>query len=720
MDNPVEFEDFLRKVDDVDKIISGLVDGSIPPESVDVDSFVKKKTSKTASPKSSEGYTEEKIAENAEKMEEAQRSRPDPFFDAIQRDAEERAAKRRENHAQADALKVEGNALFSAGDYEAASKCYKKGLEIAKDHISCRLNLCQTDIRLLNFEEGLNDADEALRLADFLLEGKTCKHRHLLDARAKALFRRALCLYYLSEMEMASDCLASIDRKLFTSNPSMLAQIDSLKESVSAAIDRQRSEETFLESAREDENLCSVLSQWGEWMHDGVDVDWKNVFHSLKLPKQKVAILARISGVSDFLFKTDPFGSAYVDEMLGSGDDGISKAAYRSHAVEFYWDSAFDFMKESTQEANSKVSSSLRGLSSLLSHSEVARLRFMRMSEQKKVSVMHLLQSDGYDRHEDSILRFVENIIQNASFRTPIPSSPNYFIKEWKPIVALLIKGMDSSKSKSTDRRVMMSLIVRIITLACTIDADGKEIGLSIVPKVCWLLSKSIDEDVLTLVVNLITFSRTLVVDQILSCEYSVSIISKKAFEPLPFDCTPPTESIRAAQLLSKGVPDARMAKEISNVGSSKSLASAWAMCVTCMLEDRKFEQRGDDDVDRLWEYCDALVRIGAALRQEKDWMDGWRGYVDLICTFPSVALHLQSSRRSDQQFEWIGGNISLLLMELIENEEDGEAGMFSSILSLSPPSFTRISNHQIFNVHLHLVDFIFNIRYFCDLFVFF
>uniref|UniRef100_A0A8C9AEN0 Tetratricopeptide repeat domain 12 n=1 Tax=Prolemur simus TaxID=1328070 RepID=A0A8C9AEN0_PROSS len=55
------------------------------------------------------------------------------FLASVEKDAKERAKRRRENKVLADALKEEGNKAFVKGDYETAVLRYTEGLQKLKD-----------------------------------------------------------------------------------------------------------------------------------------------------------------------------------------------------------------------------------------------------------------------------------------------------------------------------------------------------------------------------------------------------------------------------------------------------------------------------------------------------------------------------------------------------------------------------------------------------------
>ncbi|KAM9079774.1 tetratricopeptide repeat protein 12 isoform 3-T3 [Megaptera novaeangliae] len=67
------------------------------------------------------------------------------FLASMEKDAKERAKRRRENKVLADALKEKGNEAFVKGDYETAILCYSEGLEKLKDMKVLYTNRAQCD-----------------------------------------------------------------------------------------------------------------------------------------------------------------------------------------------------------------------------------------------------------------------------------------------------------------------------------------------------------------------------------------------------------------------------------------------------------------------------------------------------------------------------------------------------------------------------------------------
>ncbi|XP_028639583.1 tetratricopeptide repeat protein 12 isoform X2 [Grammomys surdaster] len=98
-----------------------------------------------------------KAAENADEMS------PDAFLASVEKDAKERAKRRRENRALADALKEKGNEAFVRGDYETAIFFYSEGLGKLKDMKVLYTNRAQAYIKLGDYQKALVDCDWALK-----------------------------------------------------------------------------------------------------------------------------------------------------------------------------------------------------------------------------------------------------------------------------------------------------------------------------------------------------------------------------------------------------------------------------------------------------------------------------------------------------------------------------------------------------------------------------
>nr|XP_010968499.1 tetratricopeptide repeat protein 12 isoform X1 [Camelus bactrianus]XP_045362753.1 tetratricopeptide repeat protein 12 isoform X1 [Camelus bactrianus] len=93
----------------------------------------------------------------------ADETNSEAFLASMEKDAKERAKRRRENKVLADALKEKGNEAFIRGDYETAILCYSEGLEKLKDMKVLYTNRAQAYIKLGDYRKALVDCDWALK-----------------------------------------------------------------------------------------------------------------------------------------------------------------------------------------------------------------------------------------------------------------------------------------------------------------------------------------------------------------------------------------------------------------------------------------------------------------------------------------------------------------------------------------------------------------------------
>ncbi|CAO2635152.1 Tetratricopeptide repeat protein 12 [Lemmus lemmus] len=98
-----------------------------------------------------------RASENADEMN------PEAFLASVEKDAKERAKRRRESRVLADALKEKGNDAFVKGDYETAILYYSEGLGKLKDMKVLYTNRAQAYIKLGDYEKALMDCDWALK-----------------------------------------------------------------------------------------------------------------------------------------------------------------------------------------------------------------------------------------------------------------------------------------------------------------------------------------------------------------------------------------------------------------------------------------------------------------------------------------------------------------------------------------------------------------------------
>ncbi|XP_074072797.1 tetratricopeptide repeat protein 12 isoform X2 [Macrotis lagotis] len=90
-------------------------------------------------------------------------SNPDVFMEILEKDARERAKRRKENKSLANAFKEKGNEAFLKGDYRMAVQHYTEGLKKLKDMEVLYTNRAQAYIKLEEYEKALVDCEWALK-----------------------------------------------------------------------------------------------------------------------------------------------------------------------------------------------------------------------------------------------------------------------------------------------------------------------------------------------------------------------------------------------------------------------------------------------------------------------------------------------------------------------------------------------------------------------------
>ncbi|XP_045412521.1 tetratricopeptide repeat protein 12 isoform X3 [Lemur catta] len=128
------------------------------------------------------------------------------FLASVEKDAKERAKRRRENKVLADALKEEGNEAFVKGDYETAILRYTEGLQKLKDMKVLYTNRAQAYIKLEDYEKALVDCEWALK----------CDEKC-----TKAYFHMGKAHLALKNYSMSRECY----KKILEINPMLQTQV---------------------------------------------------------------------------------------------------------------------------------------------------------------------------------------------------------------------------------------------------------------------------------------------------------------------------------------------------------------------------------------------------------------------------------------------------------------------------------------------------------------
>nr|XP_005905187.1 PREDICTED: tetratricopeptide repeat protein 12 [Bos mutus] len=171
------------------------------------------------------------------------------FLASLEKDAKERAKRRRENKVLADALKEKGNEAFVRGDYETAILCYSEGLEKLKDMKVLYTNRAQAYIKLGDYRKALVDCDWALK----------CDEKC-----TKAYFHMGKAHLALKNYSVSRECyqkILEINPQLQTQVKEYLNQVDLREKADIQEKEAQESLDSGKNSAVTTKNLLETLSK---------------------------------------------------------------------------------------------------------------------------------------------------------------------------------------------------------------------------------------------------------------------------------------------------------------------------------------------------------------------------------------------------------------------------------------------------------------------------
>uniref|UniRef100_A0A8D1LZF3 Tetratricopeptide repeat protein 12 n=1 Tax=Sus scrofa TaxID=9823 RepID=A0A8D1LZF3_PIG len=177
------------------------------------------------------------------------------FLASVEKDAKERAKRRRENKVLADALKEKGNEAFGKGDYETAISCYSEGLEKLKDMKVLYTNRAQAYIKLGDYRKALTDCDWALKSFSSLQCDEKCTKAYFHMGKAH------LALKNYSESRECYQKILEINPQLQTQVKGYLNQVD-LREKADL---QEKEAQDLLDSGKDTavttKNLLETLSK---------------------------------------------------------------------------------------------------------------------------------------------------------------------------------------------------------------------------------------------------------------------------------------------------------------------------------------------------------------------------------------------------------------------------------------------------------------------------
>ncbi|XP_068096873.1 tetratricopeptide repeat protein 12 isoform X2 [Hyperolius riggenbachi] len=164
-------ENFLKNVEEISEIIQGLnsEDASSQENAIsrademlamlkntEDEDGTRTKTNRTLINTSPSSSSPQPMKKNSEMGQEN-------VLAHLEKDANERAERRRQNKQLANALKDLGNEAFAKGDYETAIQRYSEGLKKLKDMQVLYTNRAQAYIKLQKYQEAIKDCEWALK-----------------------------------------------------------------------------------------------------------------------------------------------------------------------------------------------------------------------------------------------------------------------------------------------------------------------------------------------------------------------------------------------------------------------------------------------------------------------------------------------------------------------------------------------------------------------------
>ncbi|XP_066228996.1 tetratricopeptide repeat protein 12 isoform X1 [Saccopteryx leptura] len=171
------------------------------------------------------------------------------FLASVEKDAKERARRRRENRVLADALKEKGNEAFVRGDYETAILHYSEGLEKLKDMKVLYTNRAQAYIKLGEYQKALVDCDWALK----------CDEKC-----TKAYFHMGKAYLALKNYSVSRECfqkILEINPQLQTQMKGHLIEVDLREKADLQEKEAQESLDSGKSTAVTTKNLLETLSK---------------------------------------------------------------------------------------------------------------------------------------------------------------------------------------------------------------------------------------------------------------------------------------------------------------------------------------------------------------------------------------------------------------------------------------------------------------------------
>ncbi|NXF35548.1 TTC12 protein, partial [Nyctibius bracteatus] len=160
-----DFQRFLRRVDDIANLVQGLnsTDPAVKEKAFAETEKRLRDQEATEEEESKTTVNRTVINTQASDVANAEAVNADGFLAILEKDAKERAQRRKRNEHLANALKEKGNNAFRKGDYVTAIQRYTEGLEKLRDKQELYTNRAQAYLKMHEYEKAISDCEWALK-----------------------------------------------------------------------------------------------------------------------------------------------------------------------------------------------------------------------------------------------------------------------------------------------------------------------------------------------------------------------------------------------------------------------------------------------------------------------------------------------------------------------------------------------------------------------------
>ncbi|NWS40223.1 TTC12 protein, partial [Probosciger aterrimus] len=185
-----DLQRFLRRVDDIANLVQGLssTDSAANAKAI-AEAEKRLHDQETNEEESKTTVNRTIINRRASETANAEAVNADGFLAMLEKDAKERAKRRKRNEHLANALKEKGNDAFRKGDYVMAIQRYTEGLEKLRDKQELYTNRAQAYLKVHEYEKAIGDCEWALKCngkcikAYFLMGKAHLSLQHYSEAR---------------------------------------------------------------------------------------------------------------------------------------------------------------------------------------------------------------------------------------------------------------------------------------------------------------------------------------------------------------------------------------------------------------------------------------------------------------------------------------------------------------------------------------------------------